>query len=180
VENVIRKICNSDYFIHIIGLNDVNCGNVNDLFGEIDRLKDGYFYQILDANAIAGVEHLYFAAVNALKAFSQGLNISKRFSLEFLLHVSGQRQISKAIEMVGVKRDTKEIVLVIFAQKKKVSSTAITTISKIIGGIRDDNVLEIHDPIRVAELYGLENFYDNITMLKRLLIERSALLITQY
>ena len=177
---MIKKICNSDYFINIIGLKDVNCGNVHDLFDEIERLNDGYIYQILDANAIAGVEHLYFAAVNALKAFNQGLNISKRFSLEFLLYVSGQRQISKAIEMVGVKHNSKEIALVIFAQEEELSSETTTTISQIIGGIRDDNVLELRNPTHVAQLYGLENNYDNITTLKRLLIERSALLITQF
>ena len=177
---MIKKICNSDYFINIIGLKDVNCGNVNDLFDEIERLNEGYIYQILDANAIAGVEHLYFAAVNASKAFNQSLNISKRFSLEFVLYVSGQRQISKAIEMVGVKHDTREIALIIFAQEEELPSEVITKISKIIGGIRDDNVLEIRDPTHVAKLYGLENSYDNIAILKRLLIERSALLITQF
>ncbi len=180
VAKVIKKICNSDYFINIIGLKDVTCGNVNDLFDEIERLSDGYLCQILDANAIAGVEHLYFAAVNASKAFNQGLNISKNFSIEFLLYVSGQRQISKAIGIVGVKHDTREIALVIFAQEEEFSSKAIITISKIIGGIRDDDVLEIRDPTHVAKLFGLENSYDNIATLKSLLIERSALLITQF
>lgn len=179
MENVLRKICSSDSFIHIIGLKDVNFGNIKELFDEIDKLKDDYFYQIFDANAIGGIEHLYFAAVNALKAFDQGLNISKRFSLEFLLYVSGQRQISKAIEMVGVKSETKEVALVIVATNKETASKASAALSKIIGGVGDDDVIEINNPIRVAELYGLENFSDNITMLKRLLIERSALLITQ-
>ena len=52
---MLRKICNSDSFIHIIGLKDVNFGNIKELFDEIDKLKDDYFYQIFDANAIGGI-----------------------------------------------------------------------------------------------------------------------------
>ncbi len=163
-----------------MGLKDVNCDNINELFDKINRLKNNYSYQIFDAKVIGGIEHLYFAAVNAFKAFNQGLNISKTFSLELLLYVSGQRQISKAIEMVGIKCYTKEVALVIVAEDKETVSKANICLSKIIGGTRDDDVLEIHDPIRVAELYGLDNFYNNISELKKLLIERSALLITQY
>jgi len=180
VENLFKKLCTSNHFINIIGLKDVNCDNIKELFDKIDRLKNNYSYQIFDAKAIGGIEHLYFAAVNALKAFNQGLNISKTFSLELLLYVSGQRQISKAIEMVGVKNDTKEIALVIIVQDKEIASKANVSLSKIIGGTRDDSVLEIHDPVSISELYGLDNFYDNITTLKKILIERSALLITQF
>ena len=180
VENVFKKLCRSNYFINIIGLKDVNCDNINQLFEKINRSKNDYSYQIFDAKAIGGVEHLYFAAVNALKAFNQGLNISKTFSLELLLYVSGQRQISKAIEMVGIKRDTKEVVLVIVSQDKEMVSNANICLSKIIGSTRDDSVLEIHDPNSVAKIYGMNNFCEDITALKKLLIERSALLVTQY
>ena len=160
-------------------MKDINCDNNNKLFDKINRLKNDYSYQIFDVKAIGGAEHLYFAAVNVLKAFNQGLNISKTFSLELLLYVSGQRQISKAIEMVGIKCDTKEVALVIISQDKETVSNANIRLSKIIGGIRDNSILKIHDPISVARLYGMDNFCDDVTALKKLLIERSALLVTQ-
>ena len=53
--------------------------------------------QLLKATLVAGSEHLRFAARNALHSFRSKSPRSKSLAVEFLLYVSCQRQISKAI-----------------------------------------------------------------------------------
>ena len=59
--------------------------------------------QLLDAGHVAGRDHILSAANHARRAIDRGLASSGTFELEFLLYVSGERQISKAIETAGVR-----------------------------------------------------------------------------
>ena len=43
--------------------------------------------QFFDAGKVDGREHLFFAAVNAIKTFSQGRNIAETLDVEVLLYV---------------------------------------------------------------------------------------------
>ncbi|MDI6889197.1 MAG: KEOPS complex subunit Cgi121 [Methanocellales archaeon] len=55
--------------------------------------------QALDADKIAGVEHLRFAVEKAMRSMSLGRNISKDLGMEILLYASGRRQINKALQL---------------------------------------------------------------------------------
>ena len=63
----------------------------------------GGWGQLLDAGHVAGRDHILSAADHARRAIDRGLASSGTFELEFLLYVSGERQISKAIETAGVR-----------------------------------------------------------------------------
>ncbi len=63
----------------------------------------GGWAQLLDADHVAGRDHVLSAIDHARRAVDRGLAASGRFELEFLLYVSGERQISKAIEVAGVR-----------------------------------------------------------------------------
>jgi len=63
----------------------------------------GGWGQLLDAGHVAGRDHILSAADHARRAIERGLAASGTFELELLLYVSGERQISKAIEAAGVR-----------------------------------------------------------------------------
>ncbi len=69
---------------------------------EFVRSRGGWA-QLLDAGHVAGRDHVLSAVEHARRALDRGLGASGRFELEFLLYVSGKRQISKAIEVAGVR-----------------------------------------------------------------------------
>ncbi len=69
---------------------------------EFVRSRGGWA-QLLDAGHVAGRDHLLSAVQHARRAIDRGLGASGRLELEFLLYVSGERQISKAIETAGVR-----------------------------------------------------------------------------
>jgi len=68
--------------------------------------------QIMDGSKILGYDHILFAVLNALKAKQNGRMICDDLSLEILVYASAQRQISNSVEMLGVKGDVTQLVLV--------------------------------------------------------------------
>jgi KEOPS complex subunit Cgi121 len=101
--------------------------------------------EVMFANAelIATWQHLYFAVLNALNAFKSGYNISKSLAVEVLLYASAQRQIRKAVEILGIKPATSKIAAVIINDAAYRTKLAFSKIAKIIGGKRDDTILEL-------------------------------------
>lgn len=92
--------------------------------------------QVLDANLVFGKEHLVVAIEKADRAFSQGRNISKTMGTEIMLYAGAERQISKAIEKMGLKPGIEELAIVVLTD-----IDANSILSKL-GWERDDSVLE--------------------------------------
>ena len=71
---------------------------------QIDMIKDGCcdvgIIQLMDADAIAGKEHLQHGIVHAMNAFKRGDNLAKDLGIEILIRTSAQRQISKAFKIL--------------------------------------------------------------------------------
>jgi len=78
--------------------------------GDVAR-KYNVTVQALDANKIAGVEHLRFAVEKAMRSMSSQRNISKDLGMEILLYASGRRQISKALQL-GVSPGKSNVAIV--------------------------------------------------------------------
>ena len=155
------------------------------------RLRDAFpnaEIQLMRADRIAGPEHLWFAAKNAVKAFSQKYRRSRSLAMEMLLYASCQRQISKAIEMLGVTPQTKEISVTAMSKSSHVFGEFTGFAGKAVGGKLDPEVLEIRSKRKLSELKRafkigdrelkasrVEGEADDVVV-KRLVIERSALL----
>ncbi len=69
--------------------------------------------QFFNSDLIATQEHLYFAVLNALYAFRNHTNLSKSLAMETMLYASSQRQIQKAIQVVGIKPGMSEMAVAI-------------------------------------------------------------------
>jgi len=176
--------------ITIVGFRNVQIENINAFLEHFRKENREASVQFFDAKHVAGSQHLYFAALNALNAFDKNTNISNNLAVEALLYASAQRQIKKAVEMLGIKQDSSEVAAVIMTENRHKKNNYLRLITKIIPGERNDNVLELTDKkigniknlFRISDLEfeaklekeGLEK-----EALTDLVIERMALLVTK-
>jgi len=146
--------------------------------------------QFFDAKFVATWQHLYFAALNALTAFKNKENISKSLAMETILYASAQRQISKAMRLLGIKPDSSEIAVLIIGERPETVKSALSMVSKHVRSESDDAVLELSEEkatiiqkifgISSVELKTIVKEDDLEGALTALVIERMALLATQH
>ena len=87
--------------------------------------------QIVDYLLIWGHQHIYSALWHAEKAKINNSMISNSFSIEILLYLAGYRQIKKAIELLGVKEDSKKIIGIFVSENMANLSTAFETLKEV-------------------------------------------------
>jgi KEOPS complex subunit Cgi121 len=178
---------NKKYLV-LEGFKNIKIEDPQILFNSIkDQVKD-CCVQLFDPNLVAGFDHLYFAALNALKAFKIGKNISKDLSVEILLYASGQHQINKAIQLLGVKPSSREVVVLILAATREKDLKALDKIFNMIQGERCDEIIDMTEK-KIPKIKSAFNIQDaEVKAILResekqavssLLIERVALLATQ-
>jgi tRNA threonylcarbamoyladenosine modification (KEOPS) complex Cgi121 subunit len=187
---VIRKLEEFGKYIVIAGFRDAKIEDINAFFNLVRKKTADAEIQIFNADLIASWEHLYFAALNALKAFHGKLNISNSLAMETLLYASAQRQIDKAIDLLGKKPQCSKIAILIIAKTSKEAKSALENVSKLVSGEHDDSTLQLTDE-KMAGIKRLFNISDVEleSKLKRkgleketlvdLVIEHVALLVTQ-
>ena len=129
--------------VSILGFCGVKIGDVDDFLRKVKVGVHPAGVQILDAARVAGNSHLFFAFLNAQRSFEQGQAISDNLEMETLLYASGQRQINRAIEMLGVKPQTSSIATIIFASDEREVEDAENKLAKLVSGVWDDSVLEV-------------------------------------
>jgi KEOPS complex subunit Cgi121 len=104
------------------------------LLGLLRSAKGGQVLA-LDAGMVCGREHLESAVEHALRAFDRGSNSANDIMMETMLYASGERQISKAREKMGLKAGTEGVALVLFGAHKD-------EVLLITGLEEDESVLE--------------------------------------
>ena len=145
--------------------------------------------QFFDAELVATWQHLYFAVLNALLAFRNERNISKSVVMEVMLYASAQRQIRKAIKIIGVKRTSADVAVVIIGENPSSVKTVLSAVSKRVGVEPDASVLELTAEKfqSIRKVFGVSTEELEAVMEKKnvkqalvnLVIERTALLSTQ-
>jgi len=114
------------------------CGVRGMRYDDAERLMaEDHRVQMIDAEVIFGPDHIVSAAEHALRAFDQARNVCRNLRSEFILYVSGERQISSAIEVAGIKKRTTECAMIIFEPKRDEPGSIIDS----MGWKRDDDVL---------------------------------------
>ena len=176
--------------IIILGFRNVKIENINAFLERFRKEDKGAPIQFFDAKHVAGSQHIYFAALNALDAFDKKTNISNNLAVEALLYASAQRQITKAVKMLGIKQDSSEVAALIMTENSQKKAGYIRLVADIIAGERDDNMLDLtNQKIRaIKKLFEisdlefeakLENEGQEKEALTDLVIERMALLGTK-
>jgi len=187
---VIKKLEEFGKYVVITGFRNAKIGDVNAFFSLVREKAVDWEIQIFDATLIATWEHLYFAALNALKALVSGMNISNSLAMEALLYASAQHQIDKAIDLLGMKPKSKHMAVLIIADTLKEAKSALESLSKLVSGERDDSILELTDEKAedIQKLFDISDLELKSELsweesekqaLVELVIEHMALLATQ-
>ena len=92
--------------------------------------------QIIDADMVFGRTHVITSYEHAKRAFDEERNASRSLAMEVLLYMSGERQISTAIEKMGIKDGTREFCIVLLGEAD------IEGLIQHLGVKKDDSVLE--------------------------------------
>lgn len=95
-------------------------GHVEDFVRRLQQESErlGLKAQAFDADMIFGEDHLLSAAEHAERSFARGSNVASDLMVEVLVYAAGERQISKALQKVGVKDDQERIVLLMDAEER--------------------------------------------------------------
>ena len=81
-----------------------NIDSISDTLDLINSIKkDDEIIQLLNADALAGENHIVHGVNQAFLAFKRGENLAKDISVEIALRCSAQRQISKAFKILGLR-----------------------------------------------------------------------------
>ena len=90
----------------------------------------GAIIQAINAENIAGKEHVDYAVKKAIKSFENGKNIAKDLGLEILLYVSARRHIQKALAM-GVREGAMNVLFIVIGEEVE-AKKALAALSKMI------------------------------------------------
>lgn len=187
---MLKYIEEAGKYVEITGFRNVSVDDAEDFVKATRReLPQNSMVQFFDAKLVVTWQHLYFAVLNALLAFKNERNISKSVAVEAILYASAQRQIRKAIDLMGVKCAVADVAVVVIGESVKSVEALLSAVSRHVGAEPDDAVLEISKEkaggireafgITDAEFEAVMEKDDGEKVLVDLVIERVALLATQ-
>ncbi len=160
-----------DYDIHVAGFRS-NVINFKKTMSDTININSDCTVQLMDADGIAGKNHAVHAAIHAIKSFARKENISNDLGLEILVRASGQRQISEAIQMLGIKNGEMNICAVTVGCESNIMGKLETIL-----GRRQDMVLE-PDDLKLKDKYNISDIEEESAgSVSKILIERTALLV---
>ncbi|WP_295620471.1 KEOPS complex subunit Cgi121 [uncultured Methanobrevibacter sp.] len=144
---------------------------------QVDNIRNGCcdvrIIQLMNADAIAGKIHLQHGIIHAMNAFERGMNLAKDLGIEILLRTSGQRQISKAFDILGLKEGEMNIAVVMI----DCPDYFIDELSKYF--TRNDAVLEA-DESKLIDLYDIpEKELKSMHIVDVLIDKTSKLIVDQ-
>ena len=162
-----------DNKIQIAGFN-ADITDFSELMEKIRKISSDCVVQIMDANGIAGKKHALHAAIHALNAFQRNENIAKDLGLEICVRASAQRQISRALDVLGIKEGKMNICAVAVDCDRGI----MIELEKILGE-RDDKVLE-PDVKLLKKMYNISDMeLETVDSIEKLLMEKTSLLILE-
>jgi len=186
---MIKQVEEFSKYVAMAGFRDVRIDDAEHILNMVRERLYGVTVQFFDARLIAGWEHLYFATLNALKAFKNRTNISKNLAIECILYASAQRQIRVALDLIGIKKDSSKIAALIVTDEERVARKSLEEVSKLVPGKRDDAVLDLSNEkvVHVRRLFDISDMELAVKSeedgeekaLSDLVIEHVALLVTQ-
>ena len=144
---------------------------------QIDNIRnsccDVGIIQLMNADAIAGKEHLEQGVIHAMNAFKRGENLAKDLGIEILIRTSAQRQISKAFDILGLKEGEMNIAVVLI----DCPDYFVDELSDIF--TRNDAVLEADESI-LKKIYEIpEKELKNMHITDVLIDKTSKLIVDQ-
>ena len=113
-----------------------------------------------------GKKHLNQGISQAVKAFNENQNFAKDKGLEICVRSSAQKQISRALKILGIKNEGNVTVVYINASDKQIEK-----VEELLSA-RNDALLEEYDVEKVCKAYDVESSDNVVDMIN----EKIALL----
>ncbi|KZX16252.1 kinase binding protein CGI-121 [Methanobrevibacter cuticularis] len=150
--------------------------SIQETLETLDKIKnnccDGCVIQLLNAKGIAGRKHIEHGITHAINAFKRKENLANDLGIEICIRTSAQRQISKALEILGLKEGNMDICVVMI----NCPDYFLDELSVIFD--RDDSVLE-KDQLILTELYDISEKELDIFCIEDILIDKTSALIVE-
>lgn len=165
----LQKQILSDYNITVHAYPDNIIDDISGFLNQINNitsLNEGSVIQLLDCDYVCGVSHINQAISQAIKAFDEKQNFANDLGLEICVRLSAQKQINKALKLLGIKNKTNVLVIYINSSDKQVEM-----VEELLTP-RDDNLIEEYDVDAIVKAYKLD---DNCDVINRV-NEKIALL----
>ena len=176
-------------YVTITGFRNAKIADLQEFLKNTRKKESNVEIQFFDAKYIATWQHLYFAVLNAFTAFRNNRCISKSLAMETMLYASTQRQIRKAMEILGIKSETSQIAVLIIGENSETVKSALSMISATARAQCNDKVLELSEEKRriIQETFGISDSELKTVMKKddleealtSLIVERMALTAIQ-
>lgn len=172
----------------IAGIKKLGMLNYEEICSKIDKGYNNLEIQFVDPRKILGSNHIYFATLNALKAFKNKKNISKSLSIEILLYISGQKQIEAAIRLFGLQKKNRNLILVAVGEKKEDLKRLEQNVKKSLNVELDNSIIESYSKKKYDNIKRVFNIStleietvkrksdDSKDVLEKLIVERMAFL----
>lgn len=114
-------------------------GVVEDVVEAVARMdalaaRHGVFLQLVDARAVYNQRHLQSAWLHAERAQTQGRMSAKTLGAEFLMYLTGERQVHHALEKAGIQAGSDRTIVVAAGER---AATAIWGLLDKLGWSRD-------------------------------------------
>lgn len=100
-------------------------------------------FLLVDADFVAGADHLLFATIHAFSAFNTQTNRASTRQMEILRFAAAQRQISQALELLGISKSTRRIGGVLASTKESTLESAYHKFLQLTEASDDPAVLEV-------------------------------------
>ena len=166
----------------------VRVSNVDDFLAVLKTVAHKYdvTIQAMNAELIAGEEHIKSAVKKALRAVGRNRNITNDLGLEILLYAAGRRQIERALAMgVSKSEGEKRVAIVIVdasARGEKDLEVVAEEVKRKIG-LQEEPISELELEYKGDKKEGIKKFFDiteaelkavGESKLKKLVLERVA------
>ena len=140
------------------------------------REKSQVTLQVIDPTWITSEKHISVAIYHTQKAFDEERNFARDLATEFLIRVSGQRQIKNAIKQFGVQEKSKQILVVAFGGTKAENEDVELEFTRNINfkiESMDKETLPLSDIKKLSEFY---NCKENLQDIERAALEKMAVI----
>ena len=148
--------------------------NISDILKKVDSIKsnccDGCIIQLMDAKGIAGKKHLLHGIIHGMLAFKRKTNLANNLGIEICVRTSTQRQITKALDILGLKEGNMDIVAVLI----NCPDYFVDELSDIF--TRDDSVFAPNSSF-LKEVYHISDEELTIMTFEDILVDRTSALI---
>lgn len=127
--------------------------------------------QLMDADGIAGKKHLLHGIIHSINAFNRGENLANDIGIEICIRLSAQRQISKALDILGLKKGEMNIAAVFI----NCPDYFVDELANVF--YMDDSVLNPNNNLK--EVYNISDKELDIMNIEDILIDKTSELIVE-